>query len=313
MWCTVDMKNYVSILLACAALTTAVEGAVNVSPAVPQPLAPGDSPTFAGITTPSIVSTSTLTLTPAAGSALNVVTSTTGNFTVNADEFVVDTAVGIGVGLVAPLSRFHVQLEGRTTAYDASNWTTWGDLHVVNPHATPSGSAIGISFLSRNANENNGSAGIAAIRGAGDYEQSLAFITRPNSAVSAEQVRIASSGEVGIGRTDPVAALSMGNDKLIARDVNAGITASTTQTQGQGALTAEINEISVVANANDTVTLPSAIVGLKIVVINNGANTLEIYPASGDNLGAGVNTAIRLATGTNAQYVAYDATNWETL
>lgn len=91
----------------------------------------------------------------------------------------------------------------------------------------------------------------------------------------------------------------------------AGITASTTQTQGQGALTRTMNEVSTVANNNDTVTLPAAAAGLVVYVANNGANTLQVFPASGDAIdGASVNTAKTLTSGTNMQYVAHDATNW---
>jgi len=100
---------------------------------------------------------------------------------------------------------------------------------------------------------------------------------------------------------------------FVQNSVTAGITASTTQTQGQGALTREMNEVATVANANDTVTLPVAVAGRRVVVINNGANTLQIFPASGDNLGAGVNTATTLTTATNIVFQAYDATNWETI
>jgi len=71
----------------------------------------------------------------------------------------------------------------------------------------------------------------------------------------------------------------------IRRDVNAGITASITQSQGQGALTAEVNEVSTVANVDDTVTLPTAVAGLKIIIINKGVSDLQIFPASGDDLG----------------------------
>jgi len=100
---------------------------------------------------------------------------------------------------------------------------------------------------------------------------------------------------------------------LIRHKVVAGITASTTQTQGNGALTGEVNEVATVANANDTVTLPSAVLGYRVVLINNGANTLRIFPASGDNLGAGVDTATTLASGSNVTYQAYDVTNWESI
>lgn len=100
-------------------------------------------------------------------------------------------------------------------------------------------------------------------------------------------------------------------DQYIRRSTTAGITASTTQTQGQGALTAEVNEISVCANANDTVTLPSALAGRSCLVINNGAQTLQVFPASGDNLGAGVDTSTTIATTSRKLFVSFDSTNWE--
>lgn len=104
--------------------------------------------------------------------------------------------------------------------------------------------------------------------------------------------------------------LVLGNDALIVRDTNAGLTASTTQTQGQGALTAEVNEVSTVANANDTVTLTAATAGRFQIIINNGVNTLQIFPASGDNLGAGVDASTTLEPNEVVDFVAYDATNW---
>ena len=115
---------------------------------------------------------------------------------------------------------------------------------------------------------------------------------------------------VGIGTATPTAAFQMGDDKLIAADVNAGITASTTQSQGQGALTAQVNEISTVANKDDTVTLPTAVTGIMIEIINNGANTLLIFPASGDDLGLGVDTAEELEANERVMFVAYTTTNW---
>ena len=93
----------------------------------------------------------------------------------------------------------------------------------------------------------------------------------------------------------------------------AGITASTTQSQGQQPLSSEINEVSTCANANDVVTLPSAFAGRRCAIINNGAQTLQIFPASGDDLGGGVDTATTLAAGNTVEFVAYDSTNWRAL
>ncbi len=92
--------------------------------------------------------------------------------------------------------------------------------------------------------------------------------------------------------------------------VRAVITASTTQTQGNGALTADINEISTVGSANDTVTLPTAAPGREVVIINNGVNDLRIFPASGDDLGAGANLSTTLEPNEVVEYIAYDATTW---
>ncbi|KKK72110.1 hypothetical protein LCGC14_2907170, partial [marine sediment metagenome] len=107
--------------------------------------------------------------------------------------------------------------------------------------------------------------------------------------------------------------LQMGNDDLIAVDVNAGLTASTTQEQGQGALTAQVNEISTVANNGDTVTLPAAVTGVECEIINNGANTIKIFPASGDDLGLGTGATTsfeELEANERVKFVAYDTTNW---
>jgi hypothetical protein len=100
-------------------------------------------------------------------------------------------------------------------------------------------------------------------------------------------------------------------DGAIGRGYQNAIVASTTQTQGQGALTKDINIVGTVANANDTVTLPSAAPGMEVFIRNNGAQTLKIFPASGDNINAtGVNTAVTLASGASATYRCADTTNW---
>lgn len=97
---------------------------------------------------------------------------------------------------------------------------------------------------------------------------------------------------------------------LTTFSVERGITASTTQTQGKGGLTHDINEIAVCANANDTVTLMRCHPGYRVTVINNGAQDLQIFPASGDNLGGGVNVATTLATTKSAIFESYSDGNW---
>jgi len=97
---------------------------------------------------------------------------------------------------------------------------------------------------------------------------------------------------------------------LAKRSVAAGVTADVGSAQGGGAITTDIVQISTVGTTGDAVTLPAAVAGLEITIINNGANAADVFPASGDNLGAGANTAASLAAAANITYVAIDATNW---
>lgn len=97
-------------------------------------------------------------------------------------------------------------------------------------------------------------------------------------------------------------------DFPLQRSSEVSITAGTTQTQGQQPLTRDINEISTVANVNDVVTLLAPRAGTNQLVINNGANTLQIFPSSSVDLGAGVDTSVTLAAGSSALFVAYSTT-----
>jgi cytoskeletal protein CcmA (bactofilin family) len=99
--------------------------------------------------------------------------------------------------------------------------------------------------------------------------------------------------------------------RYFVHSVAATLTAATPGIQGDAQLSKEVNEVSTVTNTNDAITLPNAAPGREIFIINNGVNTLEIWPASGDNLGAGVNTATTLISGANITFIAYDTTNWE--
>ncbi|MBU2060803.1 MAG: hypothetical protein KKH44_02995, partial [Bacteroidetes bacterium] len=101
------------------------------------------------------------------------------------------------------------------------------------------------------------------------------------------------------------------NAGFTRRSVTAGISAINPGVQGDCPLTSEINEISVCGTTNDAVTLDTAEPGKEITIINNGAQTLEIFPASGDDLGAGVNTATTLIAGANITFVSYNYVNWE--
>lgn len=100
----------------------------------------------------------------------------------------------------------------------------------------------------------------------------------------------------------------IGNSLLMS--VQSGITASTVQTQGNGTLIYDVNEISTVSNTNDVVTLPTAVTGRTCLVINNGVEVLQVFPASGDDLGNGLNISTTINADDKKLFVSYNNTNW---
>ena len=99
---------------------------------------------------------------------------------------------------------------------------------------------------------------------------------------------------------------------VATHDMQTGITASTTQTQLGGAgIISSYAEVSTVANVNDSCLVAYvAAAGRKLLVINNGANAMQLFPTLFGNLGAGVDAAIIIAAGSFASFIAYDAINF---
>jgi len=110
-------------------------------------------------------------------------------------------------------------------------------------------------------------------------------------------------GVEGIRLTEAVGVLQ-------THQLNAALTADAGSVQGGTPLTSTWNEVATVGTIGDSVTLPTAVTGHKVTIINSAANALDVFPASGDDLGAGGDTAASLAGGANITYLAIDATNW---
>ena len=81
------------------------------------------------------------------------------------------------------------------------------------------------------------------------------------------------------------------------------VTASATQTQvGGRKVTAAITVVTI-AGANDAVTLPTAEAGRKLSVVNTSGQTITIFPALADRIGANaVNASV---TSVTAQLISF--------
>ncbi len=129
---------------------------------------------------------------------------------------------------------------------------------------------------------------------------------------------------IGSGGTDDISIIAgaqaclafeeVSSQVLQFNNIHTGITASTIQTQGNGQLLSSYNEVATVANINDTVTAPligSNDEGMRLIVINNGANTMQLFPNTSDDLGAGVNIAVTIAAGIQHEYIAISTSVWQ--
>jgi hypothetical protein len=103
---------------------------------------------------------------------------------------------------------------------------------------------------------------------------------------------------------------------LEIRELNSGVIqapnaqlAITAYSTGGQANAVQINSsyavLDVVGATGDSVKLPPSFSANAVVHIkNDGDNSADVFPASGDDIGAGTNTAIALAAGASAYYIA---------
>jgi len=118
------------------------------------------------------------------------------------------------------------------------------------------------------------------------------------------------SGNFSLGVTNPTFT------RYQDSSASDSITAGTTQTQaGATALTSRYNRISVCANLNDGVALIPAIAGSECLVLNEGAQSAQVWPADGDAIDAGAADAVdsNALTATSARrYVCFTDGTWQT-
>lgn len=125
---------------------------------------------------------------------------------------------------------------------------------------------------------------------------------------------ISTSGSMtGIGAITMVGDVVMNHALAnFRKSSQATITADAAGLQGGSPVTADLVEVSTSAGAGDSITLPAAIAGQSIIIINHGANSIDVYPASGDAIDeAAVNTARALAPNATLTCHAWNPTNWE--
>lgn len=77
-------------------------------------------------------------------------------------------------------------------------------------------------------------------------------------------------------------------------------------------LTADINKVTTVATAADSVLLPPALAGATVFVKNGGANSAQVFGQGTDTInGVATGTGVALAAGKSGIYVCVVDGDWE--
>ena len=127
---------------------------------------------------------------------------------------------------------------------------------------------------------------------------------------------IAASGALlADGTVATTGDLGFGSGTFVKWSTVSGIIASVTQTQAAGtALNSGLNVIETVATDNDAATLMTAVIGRQAIVVNLGANTLQLFPAEDDAINALADDAsITLISGDSVILEAYTAAKWRVI
>jgi len=135
-----------------------------------------------------------------------------------------------------------------------------------------------------------------------------AFLATPSSANLAAALTDESGSSTVAFTTSPTLTTPTLNSAVVNNN-NAVSAAGATQGTAT-ALTVDYNVITTAA-ASSGVVLPAATAGRRIVIVNKGANTLSIYPATGGTIDAlAANAAIQVAANGSIEIMASSSTQW---
>lgn len=155
--------------------------------------------------------------------------------------------------------------------------------------------------------------GIAVTNGAGSITITNTGVT--SIAGTANQITL-SAATGSVTASIPTAFVAPGSVQIttgLYLSTNAAVTAAGTNQGTATALTASYNVITT-ATAGTGVVLPAPTsAGWEVFIVNKGANTVNIYPATGATIdSAGVNNPVTVPTGASITLVASSTTQWYT-
>jgi len=259
---------------------------------------------------------------PADGDVYIVASSPTGDWTGQAGNIAYFDAIW----------RFITPREGMTLwvnnedvaySYDGAAWVL-----TSNPSQFQNLSLLGVNATADSTNKlavassavlfNNVGAGVQAKLNKNTATDTASFLFQTGTSGRAEfgttgddnfTMKVSSNGSTWLSAIKIMAATGRVAFKSIATGISAAGTTQGTAT----ALTKSFNEVTTVA-ASSGVVLPSPEAGEIVLVANQGANAVSVYPASGHSINSlSANTAQSLATDTRRIFFALTTTKWYAL
>lgn len=139
------------------------------------------------------------------------------------------------------------------------------------------------------------------------------FLATPSSANLASTVTDETgSGSLVFATSPSLTSAALTTPSLSGETFSTSATVTAgTNAQGQGTITNDYNVITTAAANPSGVTLPTATTGRRIVVVNKGANSVNVYPATGASIDAlAANASIALPVGGVMIFNASSTTQW---
>lgn len=198
------------------------------------------------------------------------------------------TSVGVTPG-------FGIQVTG-------SPVTTSGNITILNTGVTRLNAGTNISLSGSNGNVTISATGpgTGTVTSVGISSSTLSIVGSPITAAGTITVEIPTTGTTTVGNL-----IVSGN---FISSVNAAVTAAGS-TQGTATpLTKQINVVSTVVSGANGVSLPTAVAGYRITIINTSANALNVYPLGNGTINGGAaNTAYSQSSGDKFDFICVNS------
>lgn len=212
------------------------------------------------------------------------------DFTIDTDSLVVEGDGGnVGVGTDFPDSLFHIK--GSTPGTVGSHPA--GQLIIQAPQNGPTGNAVIVAYESDILG--NPDQQLWYLGSSSSSNDDVIFLNRSNANLS---FNTNGNTSLVLDATGGVTTTGTFLAGVLQRSLTATLTASTTQTQGQQTTTTDKVFVDTIANDNDVVTARALVGGQSQTIYNDdAAQILQVFPASGDDIGAGINLSITVDPG----------------